>query len=200
MLAEFHDRLRDRVRVREGRSVDPTAAIVDSQSVRAAANIPRATSGWDGGKRVGGRKRHVVVDCVGLVLTVLVSAASVQDRDAGVGLLARLREQYFSIRLVWADGGYAGRLVDFARSELQLTLDIVRRTDDTTGFVVLPRRWVVERTLSWLMRSRRLVRDYETLPAMHEAMVLWSMTMLMSSRLAGRRRNAFIPRQPTPSS
>jgi len=141
LLAEFHDRLRDRVRVREGRSVDPTAAIVDSQSVRAAANIPRATSGWgDGGKRVVGRKRHVVVDCLGLVLTVLVSAASVQDRDAGVGLLARLREQYFSIRLVWADGGYAGRLVDFARSELQLTLDIVRRTDDTTGFVVLPRR------------------------------------------------------------
>lgn len=199
LLAEFHDRLRDRVRVREGRAVDPTAAIVDSQSVRAAANIPRATSGWDGGKRVGGRKRHVVVDCLGLVLAVMVSAASVQDRDAGVPLLTRLREQYFSIRLVWADGGYAGRLVDFARSELQLTLDIVRRTDDTIGFVVLPRRWVVERTLSWLMRSRRLVRDYETLPAMHEAMVLWSMTMLMSSRLAGRRRNAFIPRQPAPS-
>ncbi|MHA5052110.1 IS5 family transposase [Streptomyces sp. SD15] len=193
LLTEFHDRLRDRVRVKEGRSVDPTAAIADSQSVRAAANIPRATSGWDG------RKRHVVVDCLGLVLAVLVSAASVQDRDAGVALLTRLREQYFSIRLVWADGGYAGRLVDFARSELRLTLDIVRRCDDTTGFVVLPRRWVVERTLSWLMRSRRLVRDYETLPAMHEAMVLWSMTMLMSSRLAGRRRNAFIPRQPAPS-
>lgn len=200
LLAEFHDRLRDRVRVKEGRSVDPTAAIVDSQSVRAAANIPRATSGWDGGKRVGGRKRHVVVDCLGLVLAVLVTAASVQDRDAAVPLLARLREGYFSVRLVWADGGYAGSLVDFAREKLQLTLDIVRRCDDTTGFVVLPRRWVVERTLSWLMRSRRLVRDYETLPAMHEAMVLWSMTMLMAGRLAGRRRNAFIPRQPAPSS
>ncbi|MGW3939867.1 IS5 family transposase [Streptomyces phaeochromogenes] len=200
LLAEFHDQLRDRVRVKEGRSVDPTAAIVDSQSVRAAANIPRSTSGWDGGKRVSGRKRHVIVDCLGLVLAVLVTAASTQDRHAAVPLLARLRERYFSVRLVWADGAYAGSLVDFAREKLQLTLDIVRRTDDTTGFVVLPRRWVVERTLSWLMRSRRLVRDYETLPAMHEAMVLWSMTMLMSSRLAGRRRNAFIPRQPTPSS
>ncbi|MFJ2722696.1 IS5 family transposase [Streptomyces sp. NPDC087437] len=194
LLAEFHDRLRDRVREEEGRAVDPTAAIVDSQSVRVAANIPRSISGWDGGKKVGGRKRHLVVDCLGLVLAVAVTAASVQDRDAAVGLLQRLRGLYFSICLVWADGGYAGSLVDWAREKLRLTLEIVRRSDDTTGFVVLPRRWVVERTLdptSWLMRSRRLVRDVETLPAMHEAMVLWSMTMLMSGRLAGCRPGAF---------
>ncbi|MEU9175244.1 IS5 family transposase [Streptomyces sp. NPDC048420] len=201
LLAELHDRLRDKIRQREGRSPDPTAAIVDSQivdsqSVRAAANIPRSTSGWDGGKKVGGRKRHLVVDCLGLVLAVAVTAASV-DRDAAVPLLERLRKTYFSVRLVWADGGYAGRLVDWAAGKLQLTLDIVKRTDDTTGFVVLPRRWVVERTLSWLMRSRRLARDYERLPAMHEAMVLWSMTMLMSGRLAGRRRPAGLSR-PTP--
>jgi transposase len=191
LLAELHDRLRDRVREKEGRLPDPTAAIVDSQSVRAAVNIPRPTSGWDGGKKVGGRKRHLVVDCLGLVLAVAVTAASVQDRDAAVPLLQRLRGQYFSIRLVWADGGYAGRLVDWAREKPRLTLQIVKRTDDTAGFVVLPRRWVVERTLSWLMRSRRPVRDYETLPAMHEAMVLWSMTMLMSGRLAGRRPAGF---------
>ena len=191
LLAEFHNRLRDRVREEEGRTQDPTAAIVDSQSVRAAANVPRSTSGWDGGKKVGGRKRHLVVDCLGLVLAVAVTAASVQDRDAAMPLLERLRQQYFSIRLVWADGGYAGRLVEWAAEKLPLTLQIVRRADDTSGFVVLPRRWVVERTLSWLMRSRRLARDYETLPAMHEAMVLWSMTMLMSGRLAGRRPGAF---------
>jgi transposase len=199
LLAELHDRLRDRVRAKEGRSPDPTAAIVDSQSVRAAANIPRSTSGWDGGKKVGGRKRHLAVDCLGLVLVVAVTAASVQDRDAAVGLLEKLRRLYFSIRLVWADGGYAGRLVDWAAEKLRLTLEIVKRSDNATGFVVLPRRWVVERTLSWLMRSRRMARDYETLPAMHEALVLWSMTMLMSSRLAGRRRDAFIPRRPAPS-
>ncbi|MET9915399.1 IS5 family transposase [Streptomyces sp. NPDC006476] len=196
LLAELHDRLRDRVREKEGRTADPTAAIVDSQSVRAAGNIPRSTSGWDGGKKVGGRKRHLVVDCLGLVLAVTVSAASVQDRDAAVPLLERLRRQYFSVRLIWADGGYAGSLVGWAREKLRLTLEIVKRSDDVTGFVVLPRRWVVERTLSWLMRSRRLVRDYETLPAMHEAMVLWSMTMLMSGRLAGRRPAGF--RGPTP--
>ncbi|MFF4801115.1 transposase [Streptomyces sp. NPDC001351] len=164
---------------------------MDSQSVRAAANIPGSTTGWDGGKRVGGRKRHLVVDCLGLVLAVAVTAASVQNRDAAVPLLERLRRLYFSVRLVWADGGYAGRLVDWAAENLHLTLEIVKRSDETTGFVALPRRWVVERTLSWLMRSRRLVRDYETLPAMHEAMVLWSMTMLMSGRLAGRRPGAF---------
>ncbi|MFB7213583.1 transposase [Streptomyces sp. NPDC056255] len=108
LLAEFHDRLRDRVREKEGRAVDPTAAIVDSQSLRAAANIPRSTSGWDGGKKVGGRKRHVVVDCPGLVLAVAVTAASVQDRDAAVGLLERLRTGFFSIRLVRADAAMPG--------------------------------------------------------------------------------------------
>ncbi|MEU2339062.1 IS5 family transposase [Streptomyces sp. NPDC013172] len=198
LLAELHDRLRDKVRRMEGRAPDPTAAIVDSQSVRAAANIPRSTSGWDGGKKVGGRKRHLVVDCLGLVLAVAVTAASMQDRDAAVPLLERLRRQYFSVRLVWADGGYAGSLVGWAGDKLRLTLEIVKRTDDTAGFVVLPRRWVVERTLSWLMRSRRLARDYETLPTMHEAMVLWSMTMLMSGRLAGRRRGAFSRPEPRP--
>ncbi|MFE9628513.1 IS5 family transposase [Streptomyces sp. NPDC006527] len=194
LLAELHDRLRDRVREKEGRSPDPSAAIVDSQSLRAAATVPK--SGWDGGKKVSGRKRHLVVDCLGMVLAVAVTAASVQDRDAAVPLLERLRKLHFSVRLVWADGGYAGRLVDWVAENLQLTLDSVKRSDTATGFIVLPRRWVVERTLSWLMRSRRLVRDYETLPAMHEAMVLWSMTILMSGRLAGRRPGAFS--QPTP--
>ncbi|WP_225102606.1 IS5 family transposase [Streptomyces sp. CoH27] len=199
LLAQLHDRLRDRVRAKEGRDVDPSAAVDDSQSVRAAANIPRSTSRWDGGKNVGGRKRHVVVDCLGLILAVLVTSASVQDRHATVPLLTRLRQRHFSIRLVWADSGYAGRLADWAAEKLQLTLEIVKRSDDTTGLVVLPRQWVVERTLSWLVRSRRLVRDVETLPEMHEPRVLWSMTMLMSARLAGRRRDAFLTRPPTPA-
>ncbi|WP_107098477.1 IS5 family transposase [Streptomyces hirsutus] len=197
LLVELHDRLRDQVRECEGRGVDPSAGIVDSQSVRAAANIPRTTSGWDGGKRVGGRKRHLLVDCLGMLLTVSVTAASVQDRDAAVALLERGRTAYYSLKRVWADGGYSGSLVGWSADRLGLVLDIVRRSDAARGFTVLPRRWVVERTLSWLMRSRRLVRDYETLPQMHEAVVFWSMTMLMSRRLAGgRRRTGLIPRQP----
>jgi transposase len=126
LLAELHDRLRDKVRQQEGRSPDPTTAIVDSQSVRAAADLPRSTSCGDGGKNVAGRKRHLVVDCLGLVLAVVVTAASVQDRDAGMPLLERLRTLYFSIHLVLADGGYAGRLVDWAAEKCGLTLQIVK--------------------------------------------------------------------------
>ncbi|MGW4913724.1 IS5 family transposase [Streptomyces sp. NPDC004270] len=187
LLAELHHRLRGLVREAEGRDREPTAAVIDAQSLRAAPSVPRATSGWDNGKKVGGRKRHVVVDCLGLLLVVTVTAANVQDRDAAGPLLERLRDRFHKIVPVWADGGYAGRLVTWAAEKLRLTLEIVRRSDDASGFVVLPRRWVVERTLSWLMRSRRLVRDYEALPEVHEAMVLWSMTMLMSRRQARQR-------------
>ncbi|WP_443067653.1 transposase [Streptomyces sp. NBC_01351] len=103
------------------------------------------------------------------------------------------RVRYRKIRLVWADGGYTGRLVDWAKETLRLTLQIVKRTDDMSGFVVLPRRWVVERTLSWLMRSRRLARDHETRPESSEAAVLWSMTM---GRRLARHRSRNVTRQP----
>ncbi|MET8329440.1 transposase [Streptomyces sp. NPDC005181] len=127
--------------------------------------------------------RHVITDCLGLLLDIAVTAANTGDREAAVPLLESLRAAHRTITLVWADGGYTGMLVDRARETLRLTLEIVKRSDEP-HFVVLPRRWVVERTLSWLLRSRRLVRDYETLPATSEVMVLWSMTMLMSRRLA----------------
>lgn len=184
LIAEFHDRLRGQVRASQGREAEPTAAVIDSQSVKGAASVPAASRGFDGGKKINGRKRHVIVDTLGLLLMVLVTPADVTDRDAACGILPPLRARYRRIRLVWADGGYTGRLVDWAHEKLQLTLEIVKRSDDMSGFVVLPRRWVVERTLSWLMRSRRLARDYETLPASSEAVALWSMTMLMGRRLA----------------
>jgi transposase len=137
-----------------------------------------------------GRKRHVVVDSLGLLLAVVVTAASVQDRDGAFRLLALLRERFTTITLVWADGGYAGRLVSWAHTVLALTLTIVKRTDDTTGFVVLPRRWVVERTFGWLLRYRRLVRDYERRPEHHEAMVLWATVAIMTRQLARTKSGA----------
>ncbi|MFJ2746375.1 IS5 family transposase [Streptomyces sp. NPDC087440] len=186
LAREFHDRLRGKVRESEGRSAEPTAAIIDSQSVKAAACVPAATRGYDGGKKINGRRRHVITDSLGLLLMVLVTAGNVTDRQAAYTLLPQLRSRFRKITLVWADGGYAGRLVSFARRTLQLTVQIVRRRDDMAGFVVLPRRWVVERTLGWLMRSRRLVRDFETLPASSETFIYFSLAMLMSRRLARR--------------
>ncbi|MFJ3793164.1 IS5 family transposase [Kitasatospora sp. NPDC090091] len=188
LVGEFHDRLRDRVREAAGRDSEPTAGIIDAQSVKGAASVPAATRGFDGGKKVNGRKRHIVVDTLGLLLTVLVTAASVTDREAGGTLLERLRQRHWRITLVWADGGYTGRLVDFARDVLRIVLSVIKRNDDITGFTVLPKRWLVERTFAWLMRSRRLARDYETRTDTSEAVIRWSMSMVMSRRLARQAR------------
>lgn len=184
LVKEFHDRLRGKVRERAGREAEPTAGIIDAQSVKAAASVPAASRGFDGGKLINGRKRHIVTDCLDLLLVVAVTAANIGDREVATGLLARLRELHRDICLVWADGGYTGALIGWAREKLDLTVEVVKRTDDQAGFVVLPRRWVVERTLSWLMLSRRLARDYEALPATSEAMVLFSMITRMGRRLA----------------
>ncbi|MFC7267294.1 IS5 family transposase [Streptomyces lutosisoli] len=184
LVGELHDRLRGKVRTVEGRQVEPTAAIIDSQSVKGAASVPADSRGYDGGKKINGRRRHVITDSLGLLLMVLVTAADVTDRRAARMMLPRLRTQFRKVSLMWADGGYTGQLVDWAREKLQLTLQIVKRSDDMTGFVVLPRRWVVERSLGWLLRTRRLARDYETLPASSEAFIYFSASMLMARRLA----------------
>ncbi len=186
----IHDALRAATRDAAGRDPMASAGIVDAQSVKGADTVGAATRGFDAGKKTNGRKRHVVVDTIGLLVVVLVTAASVQDRDGGRLVLDKARMAMPSIALVWADGGYAGRCVEFARRMLRITLQIVRKPDGQRGFEVLPRRWVVERTLSWLVRCRRLGHDYERLPAHAEAMVKWSMIGLMTRRLApgpGRR-------------
>jgi transposase len=182
----MHDDLRERVRVAAGRSPRPTAAIIDSQSVKGSEMIARTRRGYDAGKKINRTKRHIAVDVLGLLLTVLVTAASVQDRDAAKPLLWNLRRAFPAIKLAWADGGYAGKLVTWAAGKLKpkLKLEIVRRPDDLHTFQVLPRRWVVERTLSWITRHRRTVRDYERLPAHHETYVYWAMIIDMTRRLA----------------
>jgi transposase len=180
----LHDRLRALARAAAGRHAEPTAAVIDSQSVRAAPTVPKASRGWDAAKKVNGRKRHIAVDTTGLLLEVLATPASVQDRDAARPLLFNLHRARRRIRLAWADGGYAGKVQPWAATYLKLTVQIVRRPDDLHTFQVLPRRWVVERTLAWITSYRRCARDYERLPAHHEAMVLWAMIILMTRRLA----------------
>ncbi len=156
-LDRVHDALRDQARTAAGRNPAPSAAIIDSQSVRAAETVPRASRGFDAGKKVNGRKRHIAVDTLGLLLAVLVTAASVQDRDGARPLLWRLRVAHRRVRLVWADAAYAGRLVVWAAAALGLRVDIIRRRL-AHAFQVLPRRWVVERTQSHCPQSVRLDR------------------------------------------
>jgi transposase len=193
-LTRMHNGLRTELRQALGRNDDPSAAAADSQSVRAAETVAKANRGYDAGKKINGRKRHIVVDTCGLLLVVLVTGANVQDRDAARLLLWALRTCFPTISLLWADGGYSGQLVDWAATTLNLTVQIIRKLAGQIGFQVLPRRWVAERTFAWINRCRRTIRDYERLPAHHAAMVQWSMIIIMTRRLAQHRRTAH--RQP----
>lgn len=186
----LHDALRDRVRDGAGRDPMASAAIVDAQSVKGADTVGAGSRGFDAGKKVNGRKRHVVVDTMGLLLAVIITAASVQDRDGARRVLDRLRFTMPSVVHIWADAGYAGKLLDWARTRLRVSIEIVRKPLGIKTFHVLPRRWVVERTLAWIIRCRRLDHDYERLPEHSDAMIKWAMIGLMTRRIAptpGRR-------------
>jgi transposase len=175
-------RLRAHVRETEGKRCRPTAAILDSQSVK---SDPHGGSvGYDPAKRIKGRKRHILVDTLGLLLGVLVTPANVTERVGAQDLLARTLNWFTWLRLLWVDGGYHGEVfaqwVTSLRAKLKV--QVVKRSD--TGFKVLPRRWVVERTFAWLMRQRRLVRDYETTDTSAEAWVYIAMIRIQLRRLA----------------
>ncbi|MFD7733642.1 IS5 family transposase [Kitasatospora phosalacinea] len=187
LVEEFHDRLCRQVREQAGRDPEPSAGVIDSQSVKADAVVDSESRGFDGGKLINGRKRHVVVDTLGLLPAVMVTAADVGDRAAAQVLLGRVAAAHHRLALVWADGGYTGSLVEYSLAVLAVVLAIVKRSDDMRGFVVLPKRWIVERFFAHLMRSRRLVRDFERSTSSAEAMVYWSMTQLMTRRLARPR-------------
>ena len=184
-----HDQLRALARIAAGRDPAPSAGVLDAQSVKSSEG--GQARGVDMGKKITGRKRHLITDTLGLVLVVAVTAASVQDRPGGKAVLARLAARFPSMALVWADGGYANSiddgLVGWANDKLGLLLQIVRRADDVKGFRVLPRRWVIERTFGWLVRNRRLARDYERLTACSETMIKIAMIRLMAARLAGHK-------------
>ncbi|WP_435113974.1 IS5 family transposase [Nocardiopsis synnemataformans] len=181
-----HDALRAQVRAAHGRDPAPSAAVLDAQSIKTSEG--GQARGFDAGKRTTGRKRHMVVDTLGLVLVIAVTSASVQDRPGGRRALKALAARFPSVGLVWADAGYANqvdnRLLAWAREKLRLVVQIVKRSDDAKGFQVLPRRWVVERTFGWLVRNRRLARDYERLTDNSETMVKIAMIRLMATRLA----------------
>lgn len=191
-----HAHLRELARRRVGREPTPSAAIIDSQSVRTQQGGPR---GFDGGKKVWGRKRHLLVDTLGLLLKVVVHPASLHDRLGAKLVLGALGPGYPRLQLIWADQGYAGALRQWTKEHTGITLQVVypwwrqlkrylpELLDELgyqPGFNVIPRRWVVERTLLWLGRSRRLSRDYERLPISSEALIYVTCIRLLLVRLA----------------
>lgn len=178
----IHSHLRETVRLTDGRDRQPSAAIIDSQSVKSTECSQER--GYDAGKKINGRKRHILVDTLGLLLMVMVLPAHIQDRDGARQLLARFFGQPSRrrVRHIWADGGYAGVLIAWAWNLWRCAIEVVKRNELHT-FKVLPRRWVVERTFGWLGRYRRLHRDHERQAHTGEIMVYLAMIRLMLARL-----------------
>ena len=181
LFEKMNDRLRIKLRVNVGRNPEPSAGIIDSQSVKIPANL--GFSGFDGAKKVNGRKRHIVTDTLGLLLKVVVHEASLSDRESATSVLTLVRSRFKRIKVIFADQGYTGKLIERIRISLKMTITIIKRTE-LRIFHILPRRWVVERTFGWFGFYRRLAKDYERYPRHSEAFVYLAMDNIMLHRLA----------------
>lgn len=184
VFAQLNGLLRQLLREKEGREREPSACVIDAQSVKTSTSVPASGQDIDAGKKIVGRKRNIVTDTLGLLLAVLVTAASVQDSIAGARLLDQVTADHPGIRKVWVDSGYRQHLAEHAAT-LGIYMEITARKPGTRGFTPIPKRWAVERTYGWLMLHRRLARDYETLPSRSEAVIHIAMTDLMARRLTG---------------
>jgi transposase len=180
----IHDLLRCQVRERAGRAEDPSAIVLDTQSIRAANHVPAATTGKDAGKKVPGRKRGLAVDALGLIVAVVVTAASVTDTVIGVRLLDKVIEHTPTVTRAWVDAGFKHDLAIHG-ALLGIDVEVVKRGDTSPGFVPIAKRWVVEQTNGTVMLHRRLVREYESRPESSVSHTLWASAANLVRRLTG---------------
>ena len=182
LLEQLHDFLVEKVRIKMGKNATPSVGIVDSQSAR-ASNMCEENIGYDGGKKVKGRKRHIVVDTLGLVLTVVIHAANIHDSVGAKDVLKTLKDKYLNgIKKIFADGGYLGELIDWVKINLFMEIEIVKRNESHV-FKILPKRWIVERTFAWISFHRRTSKDYERLSESSIAFVQLAMIRLMLNKI-----------------
>lgn len=178
----IHDALRGKVRRAAGRDAEPTAVILDAQSVKTSSNVPEHEQGIDAGKKVKGRKRHIATDVLGLLLVVFVTAASVQDTVGGRAVVQQVADKHPTVSVAWVDSGYKKSVIDTGAA-YGIDVQVVTKDSQQRGFTPQRKRWAVERTFGWLMLHRRLARDYETNSQRSRAMIHWAMIDNMSRRL-----------------
>jgi len=177
---QMHEAIVEKIRKKAGKNEEPTVGIIDAQSVKSTL-VSSQDKGFDAGKKIKGIKRHMIVDTLGLILAVVIQSASVQDRDGAVSVIDKLMENWRKIIKIFAGGGYAGKLIGKVKDKFKIELEIIKR-DELHTFKILPKRWIVERTFSWIDTNRRNSKNYERLNNTSVAMVHLSAIRIMLNR------------------
>jgi putative transposase len=180
VLEQIHEALVEKIRNQQGKNEEPSVGIIDAQSVKNTL-VSSESKGFDAGKKIKGIKRHIIVDTLGLILAVVIQSASVQDRDGAPDVIDKLLESWKKIIKIFADSSYRGKLIDTVKTKFKITLEIIKR-DELHTFKILPKRWIVERTFSWIDTNRRNSKNYERLNQTSVAMVHLSAIRIMLNR------------------